>query len=567
MLPQVKARTLAALLILGLLPLGALAFDPRTGDLEKSSPGRQVRVLSYNVAGRFLVDPVTTAPLRRVLSVIDPDVIAFQEISHDLGDGDPEAAAGLIAGALDSIFTSGAWRVWVGDSDGHNRNALASRFPLSMTVRDTAPASEVRGVTAALIDLSDSRFGETDLYVMNVHLKANDPASTASADAGRQRHADAVISWMRDARTPASIFGPGGDPIDLPGATPMLVVGDFNLFTPDTGDREPYHPTRTLIEGDIYDETTFGSDSAPDWDGSPTTDAAPWDYANADPDTYPSAGAPRNRFDRFIYTDSVLRVANRAILNTLSLSTATLSVLGLEATDTGTTTSDHLPVFVDFELGAEPAPGRLLINEFLYNDEGTDDRNFVEFINVGGRPVNLNAPIDCHFLRSDSGLPTDAPTTETEASRYDLNGVIPPGGVFVLYSSGGQSSAIAARIEANLPDPLQRHDRSFLLANSSNTAIALIATEDGATETLLDAYMYEDLTDDGDHYFLTKNGLPIRLSPAQRTSVSTKGDDRSFARRPPDATPNSFARWTLLGDETAGLINRPKPAKNIWILR
>ncbi|HUT23113.1 MAG TPA: endonuclease/exonuclease/phosphatase family protein, partial [Sumerlaeia bacterium] len=527
-------------------------------------------VLSYNVAGKFLLDPPTTAPLRRVLAAIDPDAIAFQEIRHDLGDGDPEAAAGLIGGALDAILPPGPWSVWVGQSDGHNRNALASRFPLSMPVRDTTPASDIRGVTAALVDLPNPRFGETDLYVMNVHMKAEDSATTPSSDARRQKHADAIISWMRDARIPACTSCPDGDQIDLPSGTPMLVVGDFNLYTPASADRAPYHPTRTLIEGDVFDEETFGPHAPPDWDGSPATDAAPWDYADGNPATYPSTGAPRDRLDRFIYTDSVLRVANRAILNALNLSTSTLAALGLEAADTGTATSDHLPVFVDLELGAEPVPGRLLINEFLYNDEGTDDRNFLELINVGGRPVNLDAPADYHLLRSDSGLPTDAPTTETEASRYDLNGVVPPGGVFVLYNSAGQSKGIAARIEANLPDPLQRHDqrydRSFLLANSSNRGIALIATEDNATDQLIEAYMYEDSADDGNHFFLTRRNLLIQLAAPQRCSLRVAGDDRSFLRRPPDASPDTFAHWTLLGAETAGRINHPNPPKNVWIV-
>lgn len=48
----------------------------------------------------------------------------------------------------------------------------------------------------------------------------------------------------------------------------MEVIGDLNMV----GGPQPLD---TLLNGDIVDESTYGADSSPDWDGSALTDAHP----------------------------------------------------------------------------------------------------------------------------------------------------------------------------------------------------------------------------------------------------------------------------------------------------
>ena len=58
--------------------------------------------------------------------------------------------------------------------------------------------------------------------------------------------------------------------------------------------------------------------------------------------------------DRILYTDSVMAVRNRFVLNTMTLSPDDLAILGLEKSDVlydeDPTYYDHLPLVVDFQI-------------------------------------------------------------------------------------------------------------------------------------------------------------------------------------------------------------------------
>lgn len=524
----------------------APAFDPANGDLSREDAD-DIRVLTFNVFNAFVSNAaLTSGEYTRLLQAIDPDIIAMEEVTTSVSQASLESELQAILG--------GTWTAHLGTGLRGDRNVLATRYSLSMLTTDTIPATNLRGVTAGLVDLPVGTYG-SDFYVMAVHLKS---AQGTSESQQRQESADGIINWMRDARTP-------GENIDLPTNTPMLILGDTNLNFDDRGEAQPYHADQTLVNGNIFNEGTYGSDSPPDWDGTDNADADPYDYTNADVHTFLGSGS---RYDRMIYTDSVIHAANRFILNTATMTTGALASAGLVATDTALA-SDHLPVVVDFRLGANPAsPGQLLINEFVYDDAGTDDANFIEFINIGGQEVVLDAPVDYHFLQSDSNLPTTAPpvTVENQADTYDLHGVIPPGGVFVLYDSAGQSSAIASTIETAL-SALQRQDiAGFGLTNSTNVAVALVTktpfddTVAAFDAALIDAYMYADTASSEDHYFRTNSGnsLLITLGADQRStrwaSGETRADD-SFSRKVGDTTANSFLGWVIFDLATPGTPN------------
>ncbi len=193
----------------------------------------------------------------------------------------------------------------------------------------------------ALVDLPDAQFN-TDFYIMNNHLKCCGSVGSEEDDK-RQQQGDALINWMRDARTP-------GENVNLPADTPMVVTGDLNIVG-------GLQPLNTIVTGNIINEGTYGSDSPPDWDGSSLTDAHPL-HNGSGPDDYtwrnnPSGFAP-GRLDYIIYSDSVLDVGNKFVLNTVDMSAAERAATGLQEFDITVDLAgdeyDHLPVVVDFRM-------------------------------------------------------------------------------------------------------------------------------------------------------------------------------------------------------------------------
>ncbi|MCI0333260.1 MAG: hypothetical protein L0228_08565, partial [Planctomycetes bacterium] len=196
------------------------------------------------------------------------------------------------------------------------------------------------------VNRSHSGVSRTVVF-MNNHFKCcGDPGG--SEDALRQQQADALVNWMRDARTPDEF-------INLPANTPMAVVGDLNIVgLPD--------PLNNLLSGNIVDNATYGADSPPDWDGTSLADlhplhngTGPADYTWRNDTSIYDPG----RLDYVLYTDSVARVANHFVLNTVDMSAADLAATGMQTYDVTITSSnyDHLPLVADFRFIADGSPG------------------------------------------------------------------------------------------------------------------------------------------------------------------------------------------------------------------
>jgi endonuclease/exonuclease/phosphatase family metal-dependent hydrolase len=550
--------------VLVALTVLAAAFDPVSGDFSRAAAS-DIRVMSWNVEKKYRPtgDADELAAIARVLNAIQPDIIVFQEIVPS----DTEAAMK----ALLESQTGGTWHVHRGISDGFNRNLVASRYALSMKITDVIPATGLRGVTAALVDLPDAIYGSSDLYIMGLHLKSG---GTTSDEEQRQAGADAIINWIRDIQT-------AGGNITLPHSTPIIWAGDFNVAFNDAGDEDPYHTSRTLVTGDIYDETTWGADFAPDWDGTDATDTAPYDHTSGWSRTQPATSSPSHRLDRIYYTDSVMRVKNTFILNTTTMTSGALTAAGLQAGDTDRDVDgpDHLPLVADFALGRDPnPPAQLVINEFSYDDVGADDRTFVEFKNIGGRPLNLDAPVDYLFLRTGNNVATSEPGSTNIAGSWDLVGVIPPGGHFVLYDVGDQSAGIEATIEANLPAIQRMKNSTFTLTNGPNAGFALVTRERTGKSTTLDhlveAYIYSYDGVATSHFIKTNSTTPlvIELTGNQLGGVLA-GSDNTISRRVGDRSLNDYSDWVIGDTATPGLENNtasaspdPVPASEVALV-
>lgn len=415
---MIACRVVAAL-ALACLCESARAFDAWAGELTRDQP-TYVRVMTHNTLNQFPNGTADqTAAHERLLSAIQPDIISYQEM-------DPGSALALRT-RLQAVL-GGTWFVHEGVSDGVNVNMLASRWPLSLQRTDTSPSSSTRGTTLALVDLPNATFGATNFYFGAIHFKC---CAGTTEDAQRQRHADAIARWWGDART-------SGGSITLAANTPMMVAGDFNF-----GYSFSQQPRATLITGDIQDNATFGADIKGDWDGTDMGEALPLDPYTFDPDTWDTSDTtPGSRFDRFYYTDSVARVAQAFVLNTLAMPADALAGAGLQATDTATA-SDHLPVVVDLAMGpievAEPTYRDLFVTEYQPDPTAVSDANgeWFEVFNATDAPIDLNGWVikdvggNLHVIRNPAAIvPARGHFVFGPNANMGTNGNVPVGHAF-----------------------------------------------------------------------------------------------------------------------------------------
>jgi endonuclease/exonuclease/phosphatase family metal-dependent hydrolase len=300
--------------------------------------------MSWNVKRNSILPPdgVRHESFARIVRAIDPDVIALQEVLW------PDLAVQLTQ-LMNSYFPQedgNSWHVHT-VSD----NVLISRYPMrwqggELAVPYPLPHLAVPdyqfGFAAALLELPESA-GGADLLVVAMHNKSGADENDVRL---RQIHADAVVRWMRELRDSAQ----KDSIVDY---TPVVILGDMNAVP-----NAPAGPIETLMSGDIADEGTFGPDASIDWDGTDMTDARPshnalnrefYTWRNDDLPFPPSA------LDRILYTDSVMSVRHRFVLNTMTLSPGELANLGLQKSDVlydgDPSDYDHLPLVVDFEIG------------------------------------------------------------------------------------------------------------------------------------------------------------------------------------------------------------------------
>jgi endonuclease/exonuclease/phosphatase family metal-dependent hydrolase len=307
--------------------------------IDRVSP-TDLRVATYNVYENSIfntfVQPTVGSRnerFKRMAAMIDPDVWCFQEMY-----GRSPSSVKALLDAAQPLGNGNGW--YVSQPRATDEHVIASKYPISLAAFDTAPVG-YRPVAMGLIDLPNAIFPH-DLYLMNAHYRCcgdelNDPE--------RQKQSDAFVNWMRDARN-------AGGNLTLTQNTAMMVLGDVNLVGGP-------QPLTTLLNGDIQDELTYGTDSAPDWDGSwnAVVNAlhnmtGPEDYTWRDDLQIFDPG----RLDYMTYTDSVMTLRKSFVLNTMSMTPGDLAATGLQQYDSiyNVQTYDHLPIFADFTMVPEP---------------------------------------------------------------------------------------------------------------------------------------------------------------------------------------------------------------------
>lgn len=267
-----------------------------------------LRVVNHNVLNDGLFSPGSTQQaFTRLYAAVDADVWILGEIwDHDAQE---------TAARMEQLVPSGAGLAWhaVKRDTG---NVIVARWPI-VESWEILPGSRI---SAALVDPGPEQ--THDLLVIAAHF------SCCTADVSRQQQADALIAFVRDAQTP-------GGRIDLPTGTPIVAGGDFNLV----GWRRQLE---TLLTGDVFDESTFGPDHAPDWDGS-DFDLAPSTHNEQRVGyTWRNDGSSflPGLLDFLFYTGSAVGLGNHYVLDTRTMRPATLTAAGLLASDTEQA-SDH----------------------------------------------------------------------------------------------------------------------------------------------------------------------------------------------------------------------------------
>jgi endonuclease/exonuclease/phosphatase family metal-dependent hydrolase len=305
-----------------------------------------LRVMSYNINwdSIFPDDDLQNHDLRlynregafaRILRAVNPDVLCLQEINYLRSTAD-------LAIYLGNIFGDGsAWQL-----ANVRDTVIATRFELLEDGYELNTGSYLPTLpqAAALIDLPEEMYGAQDLYMICAHFKSGGGLADILL---RGRQADAIAAHIGDA------VSSGGE-FDLRTKTPFVILGDFNIY-----DTDPALHLRTLLRGDIYDEAYYGEDIVPDWDGSVLADAMPSHNGRDEMFyTWRNDAEPFNprALDRIIYSDSVLRIENAFILNTVLLDDQALAALGLQQNDVLLDVAqgyyDHLPLVVDFGFSA-----------------------------------------------------------------------------------------------------------------------------------------------------------------------------------------------------------------------
>ena len=199
----------------------------------------------------------------------------------------------------------------------------------------------------------------------------------------RQIQSDAIVCWMRDLRSSAQEYTVAAN-------TPIVILGDMNVVP-----NASMQPFETLLSGNIADEETFGPDFRIDWDGTDMADARPshnalnreyYTWRNDDLPFEPSA------LDRVVFTDSVMSVRRRFVLNTMTMSPDDLANLGLQESDVlyggDPDYYDHLPLVVDFAIG--PASQDNPKNEMVSGNSRYDCSRRLSGCDAPLRPQRVN---------------------------------------------------------------------------------------------------------------------------------------------------------------------------------
>ncbi len=272
--------------------------------LVPSKPKGAVRVMSYNVLKSSLTS--NPAPFGRLIQVVQPDIVLFQEWDTD--------AASATSWLSATVNGQTSWHARAGKNV-----VIVSSWPmeaigpeqLSLPVgAGSGPSPDVRFIAARV------KTNAGDVIVGTTHLKC---CGTAGSAEDERRIAEANIINQ-------SLRGTMGSSMGGPPAMRVL-GGDLNLV----GSRAPLDLLRAGLDGNgtelgVAEARVLGDSAFYTWRDDAT------DF-------------PPGRLDYLLYGETSAHLINAFVLDTRRLGDRALASMGLNRGDTDT--SDHLPVVID----------------------------------------------------------------------------------------------------------------------------------------------------------------------------------------------------------------------------
>ncbi len=285
----------------------SLIMGPVPINLERFQD-EDIRLVSYNTLNEGIIDNDRQVYFKRVLQMIDPDIIVLQE--HQDWE--------YIGDIIQSWFPNEAWN----SSWTYNDLVILSRF----SIINDAMMNSGRTM-AALLDTEDEL--GSNLLIFNSHL------SCCDNNEDRQNQVDTFTQEWREWVNNQS------GPFEIEYGIPFVHAGDFNFV----GYKEQ---VETIRIGDIINEVQYGNDFFPDWGMSELTDASPHHSHKRMGYTWRNDASSFNpgKLDYIFYSSTSIFSRNNYILNTLSMNDLELDDYGLQREDTQNA-SDHLPIIFD----------------------------------------------------------------------------------------------------------------------------------------------------------------------------------------------------------------------------
>lgn len=357
------------------------------------------RLLTFNTLQDGMLDNARKAGIGRIIRATAPDMFCFQECF--------DATAGQVLQFVRSMIDPPRDRSW--------RTLKLDQGNVLVTHFDIVDSWVVQSGYRESAYLLRSPEGK-QLLLLNCHFRC------CGANEQRQEEADGVIAFLRDAKAP-------GGRITLDEGTPIIITGDLNLV----GDRRQYE---TLITGDIADNTRYGEDAAPGWDGEQLTDyvsrhpQSPFTYTWYDTG---SSFAP-GRLDYILYTAGNLEINSGMILNTMDMSAELLQRLGVQSGDAAA--SDHFARYAEFTW-KDPSSVAAVPESALVTDVWPQPASGSLFIRTGThtRPLRIRL-YDLLGRMIHERLASPARTSLTIT--LDLTGLFP--GAYILRTDDGRET-------------------------------------------------------------------------------------------------------------------------------
>jgi len=386
-------RTLSTAVALLVLASVALAqFDPQNGQWGKDDP-THVRVMTFNVFDHLCSTNAKVeqrnswTALARIVAALKPDVLILQETADNEGNGtgshvdtveDLETTMELFFHGGDDPFLGGEVTAYVqkydpdydlpfffgsSETDGFNRNLIASRFPFEDLNGDGkaelsdidfvfgdlyAPGGDggIRGFQFAELDLPDDVYCG-DLVVGNAHLKAGFGGSDHQQRVDAARN---VAYWIDHLLNGAGTGIP--DPRDkirdnpevseiLREDTAVVKGGDFNEDEDQNGTKGP---AEWLVNAQLT-----GSTDGTDRDRSDSTFDDARDVFTNERETLGNS-----KLDYLAWQDSIASLRVSFVFDSLNVPEAALppELVGFLSggRQVSIFASDHRPVIVDLAL-------------------------------------------------------------------------------------------------------------------------------------------------------------------------------------------------------------------------